>query len=178
MSIEDDLVAELHALSRDLRSQKVVPCRRLRAVQQLLEMLGSGDCVARLLASVEAVILRHARFLESLLLDRVERICQRAAGDGVEDLVRRVGADRDFRRLNQRLRWDRAVLLNEEIPQVYVREHLRRGRRVRGTWRLVGFEHLLQLDITGRSEAAVAVIRRLAARGNHAVEADGLGQQR
>jgi hypothetical protein len=161
MDTRDHQLSAIHALASDLKSQKVVPLRRLLCLRQLDASLCSEDPVQQFLASLETELLGYTRFLESLLLDRVEKPCLEANGDSVEDQARQVGADYEFRRLNRSLRLARLVNRHESIPQVYVRAHIRRGGRVRETWRLVGFEHLAELNLAGRSKAAVEVIRWL-----------------
>lgn len=122
----------------------------------------SGREEAReLLADLESELREGIRGLEGHLMDRVGRVCEEHPTADAASLTRSVARDPDFRRLNCQLRWERSVYLKEDIPMVFVREHMRAGSKVKEHWRLVGFGHLRGLYFGGRPAHVIRVLGTL-----------------
>jgi hypothetical protein len=165
MSKTDDL-ARAEALLAQVRRSKTVSLRRVRRVADIVRRLRSNDAVHSLLAALSSELLESVQWWEGRLVDRVERVCLEHPIADVSELASIVARDREFRRLNRLLRWNRAVYLREELPEVHVRAHVREGRKVREHWRLVGYGHLTDVDLIGRDPRVQAAVRSLVS-GTH-----------
>ena len=149
MSKDDDL-AQAEALLAHVQRGKVVSLRRVRRVTNIVRRLRSDDAAQSLLASLASELLDSVRWWEGRLIDRVEKVCQEHPATDVPDLAGVVAKDREFQRLNREIRWQRAVYLKEDMPEVHVRAHIRDGGEVREHWRLVGYGHLADIDVEER----------------------------
>lgn len=165
MSKDDDL-AQAEALLAHVQRGKVVSSRRARRVTDIVRRLRSDDAAQSLLASLASELLDSVRWWEGRLIDRVEKVCQEHPATDVPDLAGVVAKDHEFQRLNREIRWQRAVYLKEDMPEVHVRAHIRDGGEVREHWRLVGYGHLADIDLDGRDLRVQAVVRWLVA-GDH-----------
>lgn len=161
----DDRRERLERLVAAIRRNPVVPLPTYRRLHDLARQLEAPREAERFLGSLGVELREEITWWEGRLLDAVEKVVDRHPGTPFAALVRAVGRDPDFRRLNRQIRWFRAVYLHEEVPEVFVRAHVRDGRRVRAHERLVGCQHLASVDVGGRPEVVARVIVALVARG-------------
>jgi hypothetical protein len=165
MSRSDDL-ARAEALLAQLQGGKVVSLGRVRRVADIVRRLRSDDAAQGLLASLASELLESVCWWERRLIDHVERVCLEHPSIGGSELASLVAKDREFQRLNRLLRWNRAVYLREDLPEVHVRDHIREGRRVRAHSRLVGYGHLVDIDVPDRGPRVRMVVRYLTRRSH------------
>ncbi len=151
-----------------IRRNPVVPLTTWRQLRSLADQLDADGEAERVLASLSVELHDSVRWWEDRLLDAADQVCDTHRGAKLAELVRAVGRNPDFRRLNRQIRWHRAVYLKQDLPDVHVRAHVRAGRTVREHSRLVGFGHLLAMDMAGRSDVVVQVIHALVARSSAA----------
>lgn len=135
---------------------------RVRRGSDIAERIRSDDGLLGLQGAIRLALLECVRWFEGRLADTVEQMCLEHVDTPLSALAAIVGRDPDFRRLNREIRWQRAVNLKEDIPEVRVRAHVRDGRQVREHWRLVGMGHLADIDVGDRPLRVQAVVRHLA----------------
>ena len=162
MSQSDDLAQAEATLARIQRG-KVVSLGHFRRSADIVRRLESDDAAQGLLASLAHELLESVRWWENRLIDHVERVCLEHPFTDGADLASFVAKDWEFRRLNRLLRWNRAVYLRDDLPEVHVREHIREGRKVRAHSRLVGYGHLVDIDVHDRGPRVRTVVRHLTA---------------
>jgi hypothetical protein len=150
-----------------VRAGRIVGLRQVRRLQEATEGLQDDDAVRRLrsflrFACEELYVLEGADLVESVA--EVIR-SPRTRARTIPRLARIVRADRQFKKINDRLRrWYAEIA---RVPSAYVQGHDRAGTKVRAHRRLLGVEHLRDVRSSAADDTVAAVLTEIIAQARH-----------
>lgn len=169
------IVARMQAEFDLLRSQKVVSLRRYSEIHAEL-MRAQMDHLLVELRALRIAVSQDAYLAQGRqLTDQIEEWCREYRVPDHRSplwMARWLTARSWFWRESQKLRKWYAEF--NDVSEVEVSAHVRHGRRVREHVRLLGYQHLLELQL-GEHTVVVSEILRLIATGAHRSPHPGQG---